>query len=156
MLSSCRIVEPTWQEDTRKAARSQLSCTRVTCLRWLYRHVGQPGVTGNRLHCPFVAEDASPRISPSSSRGTGRNVSEEFNEGTPISSHYFANKTKNERKRKRMPASQRSKRRKTGFGGSRTKGYVLRPVLQCGGYGGKPPKYSALVCFEVFIKISHY
>ncbi|XP_017498842.3 recQ-like DNA helicase BLM isoform X1 [Manis javanica] len=68
------------------------------------------------------AEDASPRISPSSSRGTGRNVSEEFNEGTPISSHYFANKTKNERKRKRMPASQRSKRRKTGFGGSRTKG----------------------------------
>ncbi|XP_036787689.2 recQ-like DNA helicase BLM isoform X2 [Manis pentadactyla] len=68
------------------------------------------------------AEDGSPRISPSSSRGTGRNVSEEFNEGTPISSHYFANKTKNERKRKRMPASQRSKRRKTSFGGSRTKG----------------------------------
>nr|XP_008510865.1 PREDICTED: Bloom syndrome protein isoform X1 [Equus przewalskii]XP_008510866.1 PREDICTED: Bloom syndrome protein isoform X1 [Equus przewalskii]XP_008510867.1 PREDICTED: Bloom syndrome protein isoform X1 [Equus przewalskii] len=68
------------------------------------------------------AEDNSPRISPSSSRGTGRNAPEEFDEETPISSHYFANKTKNERKRKRISASQRSKRRKTGFSGSKTKG----------------------------------
>ncbi|XP_030734429.1 recQ-like DNA helicase BLM isoform X1 [Globicephala melas] len=68
------------------------------------------------------AEDDSSRRSPSSSRGTGRNAPEELDEETPISSHYFANKTKNERKRKRMPASQRSKRRKTGFGGSKTKG----------------------------------
>ncbi|XP_004432030.1 PREDICTED: Bloom syndrome protein [Ceratotherium simum simum] len=68
------------------------------------------------------AEDGSPRVSPSSSRGTGRNATEEFHEETPVSSHYFANKTKNERKRKRMSASQRSKRRKTGFGASKTKG----------------------------------
>ncbi|KAJ8797870.1 hypothetical protein J1605_017072 [Eschrichtius robustus] len=71
---------------------------------------------------PFGPEDDSSRRSPSSSRGTGRNAPEELDEETPISSHYFANKTKNERKRKRMPASQRSKRRKTGFGGSKTKG----------------------------------
>ncbi|KAM7048350.1 recQ-like DNA helicase BLM isoform 2-T2 [Molossus nigricans] len=67
------------------------------------------------------AEDSSPRMSSSSSRGTERNGSEEFNEETPISSHYFANKTKNERKRKRMPACQRSKRRKTGFSDFKTK-----------------------------------
>ncbi|KAF6076685.1 BLM RecQ like helicase [Phyllostomus discolor] len=60
------------------------------------------------------AEDAPPRPSPSSSRGTGRNDSEGFDEEVPVSSHYFANKTKNERKRKRAPACQRSKRRKTG------------------------------------------
>nr|XP_025748802.1 Bloom syndrome protein isoform X3 [Callorhinus ursinus] len=68
------------------------------------------------------AEDGSPRGSPGSHRGTRRNGAEEFDEGTPVSSHYFANKTKNERKRKRMPASQRPKRRKTSFGGSKTKG----------------------------------
>ncbi|KAI5764894.1 BLM protein [Gulo gulo luscus] len=68
------------------------------------------------------ADDGSPRRSPGSSRGTRKNGPEEFDEETPISSHYFTNKTKNERKRKRMSASQRPKRRKTGFGGSRTKG----------------------------------
>ncbi|XP_077934979.1 recQ-like DNA helicase BLM isoform X3 [Halichoerus grypus] len=67
------------------------------------------------------AEDGSPRGSPGSRRGT-RSAAEEFNEETPVSSHYFANKTKNERKRKRMSASQRPKRRKTSFGGSKTKG----------------------------------
>ncbi|XP_004398330.1 PREDICTED: Bloom syndrome protein isoform X1 [Odobenus rosmarus divergens] len=67
------------------------------------------------------AEDGSPRGSPGSRRGT-RSAAEEFDEETPVSSHYFANKTKNERKRKRMSASQRPKRRKTGFGGSKTKG----------------------------------
>ncbi|XP_077728479.1 recQ-like DNA helicase BLM isoform X1 [Canis aureus] len=68
------------------------------------------------------ADDGSPRISPSSSRSTRRSAPEEFDEETSISSHYFANKTKNERKRKRMSATQRSKRRRTGFGGSKTKG----------------------------------
>uniref|UniRef100_A0A8C6G049 RecQ-like DNA helicase BLM n=1 Tax=Moschus moschiferus TaxID=68415 RepID=A0A8C6G049_MOSMO len=68
------------------------------------------------------AEDTSPRRSPSSSRGTGKNTPDESDEEAPISSHYFANKTRNERKRKRMPASQRAKRRRTGFSGSRTKG----------------------------------
>ncbi|XP_066094791.1 recQ-like DNA helicase BLM isoform X1 [Saccopteryx bilineata] len=67
------------------------------------------------------AEDSCPPVSPSSSRGKGRDGSEEFNEETPISSHYFANKTKNERKRKRGPACQRSKRRKTGFSDFKTK-----------------------------------
>lgn len=67
------------------------------------------------------AEDSSPRMSPSSSRGTGRISSAEFYEETPISSHYFANKARNERKRKRMPASHRSKRRKSGFGDLKTK-----------------------------------
>ncbi|XP_025774702.1 Bloom syndrome protein isoform X3 [Puma concolor] len=68
------------------------------------------------------ADDGSPRVSPGSSRGTRRNAPVESDEEMPVSSHYFANKTRNERKRKRMPASQRSKRRKTGFGGSNTKG----------------------------------
>nr|XP_014332666.1 PREDICTED: Bloom syndrome protein isoform X2 [Bos mutus] len=68
------------------------------------------------------AEDTSPRRSPSSSRGTRKNTPEESDEEAPISSHYFANKTRNERKRKRMPASQKAKRRRTGFSGSRTKG----------------------------------
>ncbi|XP_006198489.2 recQ-like DNA helicase BLM isoform X1 [Vicugna pacos] len=66
--------------------------------------------------------DSSPQRSPSSSRGTGRNAPEEWDEDAPVSSHYFANKPKNERKRKRMSASQRSKRRKTSFGVSKTKG----------------------------------
>ncbi|XP_005878542.1 PREDICTED: Bloom syndrome protein [Myotis brandtii] len=66
-------------------------------------------------------EDSSPQMSPSSSR-SARNGSEECDEETPISSHYFANKTKNERKRKRMPACQRSKRRRTGVGDFKTKG----------------------------------
>ncbi|XP_044088123.1 Bloom syndrome protein isoform X2 [Neovison vison] len=68
------------------------------------------------------ADDGSPLRSPGSSRGTRKNGPEEFDEETPISSHYFTDKTKNERKRKRMSASQRPKRRKTGFGGSKTKG----------------------------------
>ncbi|XP_045866383.1 Bloom syndrome protein [Meles meles] len=68
------------------------------------------------------AGDSSPRRSPGSSRSTRKNGPEEFDEETPISSHYFMNKTKNERKRKRMSTSQRPKRRKTGFGGSKTKG----------------------------------
>ncbi|XP_032956237.1 recQ-like DNA helicase BLM isoform X2 [Rhinolophus ferrumequinum] len=67
------------------------------------------------------AEDSSPQMSPSSSRSTGRSGPEEFDEETPVVSYYFANKTKNERKRKRMPGPQRSKRRKTGFGDFKTK-----------------------------------
>lgn len=67
------------------------------------------------------AEDSSPQLSPSSSRGAGRSGPEEFEEETPVVSNYFANKTKNERKRKRMPDPQRSKRRKTGFGDFKTK-----------------------------------
>ncbi|XP_034523746.1 Bloom syndrome protein isoform X4 [Ailuropoda melanoleuca] len=67
------------------------------------------------------AADGSPRRSPGSSRAT-RSAPEEFDEETPVASHYFANKTKNERKRKRMSASQRPKRRRTSFGGSKTKG----------------------------------
>ncbi|XP_008564082.1 PREDICTED: Bloom syndrome protein [Galeopterus variegatus] len=66
------------------------------------------------------AQDDSPRLSVSSNRGSGRNALEELDEETPVSSHYFANKTRNERKRKNMPAFRRSKRRKTG--GSKAKG----------------------------------
>ncbi|XP_034880072.1 Bloom syndrome protein isoform X1 [Mirounga leonina] len=68
------------------------------------------------------AEDGSPRGSPGSRRGTRRRAAEEFDEETPVSSHYFAKKTKSERKRKRMSASQRPKRRKTSFGSSKTEG----------------------------------
>ncbi|XP_077630358.1 recQ-like DNA helicase BLM isoform X1 [Crocuta crocuta] len=68
------------------------------------------------------ADDSPPRVSPGSSRGTRRNGPSESEDEMPVSSHYFANKARNERKRKRMPASQRSKRWKTGFGGSKTKG----------------------------------
>ncbi|XP_062946566.1 recQ-like DNA helicase BLM [Cynocephalus volans] len=66
------------------------------------------------------AQDDSPRLSVSSNSGSRRNALEELDEETPVSSHYFADKTRNERKRKNMPASQRSKRRKTG--GSKAKG----------------------------------
>ncbi|XP_060035599.1 recQ-like DNA helicase BLM [Erinaceus europaeus] len=68
------------------------------------------------------AEDACPRVSPPSSRGSRRNDPEESDEESPVSSHYFTNRTKNERKRKRIPAFQKSKRRKSSLGGSRTKG----------------------------------
>ncbi|XP_054998689.1 recQ-like DNA helicase BLM [Sorex araneus] len=68
------------------------------------------------------AEDTSAETNPSYSRGPGQNCPEESDEEAPISSHYFANRGKNERKRKRMPAFQRSKRRRSGFSGSRAKG----------------------------------
>uniref|UniRef100_A0A673U661 RecQ-like DNA helicase BLM n=1 Tax=Suricata suricatta TaxID=37032 RepID=A0A673U661_SURSU len=68
------------------------------------------------------ADDSAPRVSPGSSRSSRRNGPPESDDEMPVSSHYFANKARNERKRKRMPASQRSKRRKTGFSGSKTKG----------------------------------
>uniref|UniRef100_A0A2K5FA02 RecQ-like DNA helicase BLM n=1 Tax=Aotus nancymaae TaxID=37293 RepID=A0A2K5FA02_AOTNA len=68
------------------------------------------------------AEDSSPGISLSGSRGPGRSAAEKLDEEIPVSSHYFASNTGNERKRKRMPASQRSKRRKTTSGGSKAKG----------------------------------
>ncbi|XP_045417610.1 Bloom syndrome protein isoform X1 [Lemur catta] len=68
------------------------------------------------------AEDSSPGMGLSSNRGTRRNTHEELDEQTPISSHYFANKTRNERKRRSMPASHRPKRRKTAYSGSKMKG----------------------------------
>uniref|UniRef100_A0A2K6KK04 RecQ-like DNA helicase BLM n=1 Tax=Rhinopithecus bieti TaxID=61621 RepID=A0A2K6KK04_RHIBE len=68
------------------------------------------------------AEDSSPGMSLSGSRGPGRSTAEELNEEIPVSSHYFTSKTRNERKRKKMPASQRSKRRKTASSGSKAKG----------------------------------
>ncbi|XP_063494619.1 recQ-like DNA helicase BLM isoform X3 [Symphalangus syndactylus] len=68
------------------------------------------------------AEDSSPGISLSSSRVPGRSATEELDKEIPVSSHYFASKTRNERKRKKMPASQRSKRRKTASSGSKAKG----------------------------------
>nr|XP_035159759.2 recQ-like DNA helicase BLM isoform X2 [Callithrix jacchus] len=68
------------------------------------------------------AEDSSPGISLSGSRGPGKSATEKLDEEIPVSSHYFASNTGNERKRKRMPASQRSKRRKTASGGSKAKG----------------------------------
>ncbi|XP_008057708.1 Bloom syndrome protein isoform X2 [Carlito syrichta] len=68
------------------------------------------------------AEDSSPGTSLASNRGPGRNAPEELNEDIPVSSHYFANKARNERKRRKMPASQKAKRRKTGCGGSKAKG----------------------------------
>ncbi|XP_069321797.1 recQ-like DNA helicase BLM isoform X2 [Eulemur rufifrons] len=68
------------------------------------------------------AEDSSPEMGLSSNRGTRRNTHEELDEQTPVSSHYFANKTRNERKRRSMPASHRPKRRKTAYSGSKMKG----------------------------------
>lgn len=104
-----------WQEEIPGEQvgvnRPSLCCASPRCV---LTTLGQRGVPGKRLHCPFVAEDTSPWLSPSGSGGTGRNGSEGFDEETPVSSHYFANKAKNERKRKRAPACQRSKRRKTG------------------------------------------
>lgn len=52
---------------------------------------------------------------------------EEADEEEPVSSHYFANQTGNERKRKKMPAFQRSKRRRASNGGFKAKGYGLCP-----------------------------
>ncbi|XP_005381562.1 PREDICTED: Bloom syndrome protein isoform X1 [Chinchilla lanigera] len=68
------------------------------------------------------AEEASPGTSLSGNRGTGRNAPEELEEEMPVSSHYFTNRTRNERKRKKMSASQRPKRRKTSFGGFKARG----------------------------------
>ncbi|XP_025248431.1 Bloom syndrome protein isoform X2 [Theropithecus gelada] len=68
------------------------------------------------------AEDSSPGMSLSGSRGPGRSTTEELNEEISVSSHYFTSKTRNERKRKKMPASQRPKRRKTASSGSKAKG----------------------------------
>ncbi|XP_050653987.1 recQ-like DNA helicase BLM isoform X1 [Macaca thibetana thibetana] len=68
------------------------------------------------------AEDNSPGMSLSSSRGPGRSTAEELDEEISVSSHYFTSKTRNERKRKKMPASQRPKRRKTASSGSKAKG----------------------------------
>lgn len=70
------------------------------------------------------AEDVSPGTRGSGSRGSERSTPEgtEEEEEAPVSSHYFANQTRNERKRKKMPASQKPKRRRTSYGGFRAKG----------------------------------
>ncbi|XP_017361591.1 Bloom syndrome protein isoform X1 [Cebus imitator] len=68
------------------------------------------------------AENSSPGISLSGSRGPGRSATEKLDEEIPVSSHYFASNSGNERKRKRTPASQRPKRRKAASGGSKAKG----------------------------------
>lgn len=70
----------------------------------------------------LAAEDTSTEMNPSCSRGSRQNPPEESDEEAPISSHYFANGGKHERKRKRMPTFQRSKRRRSGLSGSRMKG----------------------------------
>ncbi|XP_040825483.1 Bloom syndrome protein isoform X1 [Ochotona curzoniae] len=64
------------------------------------------------------AEEGSPQTSPSS----GRSAPEAQDEDTPVSSHYFANSARNERKRRRMPTSQKAKRRRTSYGGHPAKG----------------------------------
>ncbi|XP_028610650.1 Bloom syndrome protein isoform X2 [Grammomys surdaster] len=59
----------------------------------------------------------------SGSRGSGRCTPEGTDEEeAPVSSHYFANQTRNERKRKKMSVSQKPKRRRTSYSGSRAKG----------------------------------
>lgn len=68
------------------------------------------------------AENSSPGITLTGGRGTGRSTPEEPDEEEPVSSHYFTNQTRNERKRKKMPASQRLKRRRTSYGGFKAKG----------------------------------
>ncbi|XP_075414132.1 recQ-like DNA helicase BLM isoform X2 [Tenrec ecaudatus] len=66
------------------------------------------------------AEDPSCLTSlPGSRASSGRSAPEDLGEETAVSSHYFANQT---RKRKRMPAFQRSKRRKSGLSASTAKG----------------------------------
>ncbi|XP_055479598.1 recQ-like DNA helicase BLM [Psammomys obesus] len=70
-----------------------------------------------------LPEDSSPGRSLMGSRGTGGSTLDETDEEqAPVSSHYFANKTRNERKRKKMPASQKPKRRRTSCGGFKAKG----------------------------------
>nr|XP_027810919.1 Bloom syndrome protein isoform X2 [Marmota flaviventris] len=68
------------------------------------------------------AKDSSPGVSLPGNRGPRKNDPEELNEEEPVSSHYFTNKTRNERKRKKMPISQKSKRRKSSYGGFKPKG----------------------------------
>ncbi|XP_076792788.1 recQ-like DNA helicase BLM [Arvicanthis niloticus] len=69
------------------------------------------------------AEDGSPGPRGSGSRGSGRCTLEETDEEeAPVSSHYFANQMRNERKRKKMSVSQKPKRRRTSYGGFRAKG----------------------------------
>lgn len=80
---------------------------------------------GEHLHFLSAAENSSPGITLTGGRGTGRSTPEEPDEEEPVSSHYFTNQTRNERKRKKMPASQRLKRRRTSYGGFKAKGYGL-------------------------------
>nr|XP_045001953.1 Bloom syndrome protein [Jaculus jaculus] len=68
------------------------------------------------------AEENSPGTSLSSSRGVGRSTAEEPSKEGPVSSHYFSKHTRDERKRKRMPASPKPKRRRTSYGGCRARG----------------------------------
>ncbi|KAH0501413.1 Bloom syndrome protein-like protein [Microtus ochrogaster] len=63
------------------------------------------------------AENSSPGMSH-----TRRNTPEEADDEEPVSSHYFANQTRNERKRKKIPAFQRPKRRRASNGGFKAKG----------------------------------
>ncbi|KAK7801838.1 hypothetical protein U0070_023318 [Myodes glareolus] len=65
----------------------------------------------------LAAENSSPGMSC-----PGRKTPEEADEEEPVSSHYFANQTRNERKRKKMPAFQRPKRRRASNGGFKAKG----------------------------------
>ncbi|XP_004708150.1 Bloom syndrome protein [Echinops telfairi] len=69
------------------------------------------------------AEDPSSLTNvPGSRASSGRSAPEDLDDESAVSSHYFANKARNERKRKRMTAFQRSKRRKSGHSASTAKG----------------------------------
>ncbi|XP_008273539.2 recQ-like DNA helicase BLM [Oryctolagus cuniculus] len=68
------------------------------------------------------AEDASPRPSPPSRRDSGRSAPEAPEEDAPVSSRYFANTARNERRKRKLPAPQRAKRRRTSHGGCPAKG----------------------------------
>jgi hypothetical protein len=113
-------------------------------------------ITCKCLRFPFVVEHSSPGLSLSGSRGSGRSALKEPDGEEPISSHYFANPTRNERKRKTTSACQKPKRRRTSYSGFRAKGYVLQGSLQPRAQGGKDRRFPALACFEALIKISHY
>ncbi|XP_069899411.1 recQ-like DNA helicase BLM isoform X1 [Dipodomys merriami] len=65
------------------------------------------------------AEDSS--LGGGSGRCTPEGLDED-DEEAPVSSHYFANQTRNERKRKKTSASQRPKRRRTSYGGFKARG----------------------------------
>lgn len=112
MLSSAKLLNPClrYRKNPRRVASSKCPC--LDC------HHSWAVPSAVHIFIVLVAEDAYPERSLSGGQGPGQSSPAESDEEAPVSSHYFANRGKN--KRKRTVAFPRSKRRRSS---SRTKGY---------------------------------
>ncbi|XP_036593125.1 Bloom syndrome protein [Trichosurus vulpecula] len=93
--------------------------------------------------CTLPGNDNDPlRLSP--------HDAERNEEETQVSSHYFSNKTKNERKRRRLPTFQKSKRRKTSHGSQQSNSRrgcrkTSSKSKSSNAFGSNPASYSSQV-----------